>query len=98
MSRTGEFVGHREVWKQGRELTFGVTAQPARLQGSGNVTRGQFILQPQEDGSTLVTGTTWYEVSLFPGTYWNTWMYYFLHVTHMRALEHVRDLSEKRVY
>lgn len=95
---TGEFVEPVEVWKPGQELRFGVTSQPVRLQGSVNVTRGQFLLDRQPDGSTLVTGTTWYQVSMFPNPYWNLWMDHFLHVTHMRALEHVRDLSEQRVY
>lgn len=95
---TGEFVEPIEVWSPGRCLRFGVVAQPERLDGSVRVRRGQFLFDAQPDGSTLLTGTTWYEVSLFPGTYWNLWMDYFLHVTHMRALEHVRDLSEQRVY
>lgn len=94
----GEFVEPILVWKPGQELTFAVTAQPSRLSGSINVRRGQFLFEPQADGSTLLTGTTWYEVSLFPPVYWDRWMSYFLHTTHRRALEHVRDLSERRVY
>lgn len=94
----GEFEEPVEVWQPGRELTFGVRAQPARLDGSIKVRRGQFLLQPLEDGGTLVTGTTWYEVLLYPPVYWDLWMHYFLHTTHTRALEHIRDLAERRVY
>ena len=95
---TGEFIEPIEVWRPGRELTFSVKGQPARLDGSVTVRRGQFLFQPRDNGYVDVTGTTWYEVSLFPPVYWDMWMAYFLHTTHMRALEHVRDLSENRVY
>jgi uncharacterized membrane protein YhaH (DUF805 family) len=95
---TGEFVEPIEVWEPGRELTFGVTAQPARLEGCVNVRRGQFKFVTRTDGSTTVIGTTWYEVSLFPGIYWDLWMQQFLHATHRRALEHIRDLAEQRSY
>ena len=95
---TGEFLEPIEVWQPGRELTFAVKGQPARLEGCIAVRRGQFLFQPMSDGSTVVTGTTWYELSMFPEVYWDLWMGYFLHTTHMRALEHIRDLSERRVY
>jgi uncharacterized membrane protein YhaH (DUF805 family) len=93
---TGEFEEPIEVWQPGRELTFGVRAQPAGLDGYLRVTRGQFLLLPHADGTTTLRGTTWMEVKVGPTSYWRAWTRLFVHEIHMRVLRHIQALAEHR--
>jgi uncharacterized membrane protein YhaH (DUF805 family) len=91
----GTFVEPIEVWNAPRELTFGVAEQPHHLDEYGDIQRGQFLLTPNPDGTTSLTGTTWYRLKVFPTAYWDAWAKTFLHAIHMRVLDHVKRLSEE---
>jgi hypothetical protein len=90
----GTFEEPIEVWRPGRELTFGVRGQPANLDPYLHVTRGQFLLRPNPDGTTTLRGTTWYALDVFPTRYWAAWTRTFLHAIHMRVLRHIARVSE----
>jgi hypothetical protein len=90
----GTFVEPIEVWDEPTELTFGVAEQPHHLDEYGDIQRGQFLLSPNPDGSTTLTGTTWYRLKVFPTVYWDRWTKLFLHAIHLRVLDHVKRLSE----
>ncbi len=105
---TGTFVEPIDVWRPGRELGFSVASQPdpmreltlyrgprpPHLDGYLQSTRGQFLLEPLPDGSTRLTGRTWYRVHTEPVAYWRVWGDSIIHAIHMRVLEHVKGLAE----
>ena len=90
----GTFVEPIEVWDAPRELTFTVKEQPGNLDRYLDVTRGQFLLTDNHDGTTTVRGTTWYRLRISPTTYWKLWADTFLHAIHMRVLRHVKKIAE----
>jgi hypothetical protein len=91
---TGEFLEPIEIWRPGRELAFGVAAQPPGLDAYLEVTRGRFELVPNLDGSTTVVGTTWYALRLAPVAYWRLWTDALIGAIHDRVLAHIARLSE----
>src|SRR5207237_1153813 len=73
---------------------FGVAEQPQHLTEYGDIQRGQFLLTQNPDGTTTLTGTTWYRLKVFPTAYWDAWAKRFLHAIHLRVLDHVKRISE----
>src|SRR5690606_14235181 len=107
---TGDFVEPIEVWAEPRLLAFSVleSAQPmiewnplhehvhaAHLHGFFVAQRGQFELLPQQDGTTVLRGTTWYSHGLYPAAYWRLWSDYLVHTIHLRVLHHIRERAER---
>lgn len=68
----------------------------AHLHGYFQARQGQFELQPQPDGTTLLCGTTWYSHGLRPEPYWRLWSDWLVHTIHGRVLEHIRRTAERR--
>lgn len=107
---TGPFVEPITVWDEPRRLAFDVTAQPPPLKewspygaiGAPHLDdyllsrRGQFRLERLADGSTLLEGTTWYEVKIQPEVYWGLWSDGLIHGIHREVLEHIKRESESR--
>lgn len=107
---TGPFVEPIEIWDEARLLRFRVTqnpapleewnpfgpVHPAHLHGYLISKRGQFQLTRLPNGHTQLAGTTWYQHGLFPAFYWRWWSDAIIHRIHLRVLEHVRHLSERR--
>jgi hypothetical protein len=91
----GTFVEPIEVWNAPHELTFGVKEQPRHLDEYGDFQRGQFLLTANPDGTTTLTGTTWYRLKVYPTFYFNAWAKVFLHAIHLRVLEHVKEQAER---
>ena len=105
---TGAFVEPIEVWDEPHLLGFGVTAQPPvmdelspyphlhppHLDGYLQSRHGQFLLTALPNGHTLLTGTTWYQNSFWPGAYWNVWSDYIIHRIHQRVLAHIKQQTE----
>ncbi|HEY2509374.1 MAG TPA: DUF805 domain-containing protein [Polyangiaceae bacterium] len=105
---TGAFVEPINVWEPGHRLGFAVTSQPdpmrewtlypgprpPHLDGYLRSTRGEFLLDPQPDGSTRLVGRTWYQVKMAPEGYWRFWSDRIIHAIHLRVLKHVAGLAE----
>lgn len=104
---TGTFVEPIDVWDEPNRLAFSVTEQPApmvefspfdihppHLDGFLESRRGEFRLEAQADGSTLLIGTTWYVNRMWPSAYWELWSDSVIHSIHERVLEHIRALAE----
>jgi hypothetical protein len=104
---TGSFVEPIEVWDPPRCLRFAVTEQPPpmrelspwqihppHLEGYLVCRRGEFLLEPLEDGTTRLIGTTWYTNSMWPQWYWYLWSDYCIHAIHYRVLVHIQRLAE----
>ena len=54
----------------------------------------QFTLTPQADGTTLLTGTSYYESRLWPGDYWQLWTDMVAHQVHRVVLREIKTQSE----
>jgi len=91
----GIFYEPITVWEKPRNLTFGVDRQIEKYSQYLETTQGQFLIEPQPDGSSKLIGTTWYKIKLHPKTYWKMWANYIMHKIHMRALSHIKQLSEQ---
>ncbi len=106
---TGAFVEPIEIWDEPRLLKFSVTAQPPamrELSPYGAIKAphlndylvshgGQFQLTGLADGRTLLEGTTWCEVRIYPEDYWRVFSDAIIHRIHLRVLEHVKRLAEE---
>ncbi len=107
---TGAFVEPITVWDEDRLLAFNVTQSPPSMQefnpfwdihpphldGYLNSRHGQFKLIDLGHGRTRLEGTTWYENNMFPAAYWRLWSDAIIHQIHLRVLNHVKALSERK--
>jgi hypothetical protein len=83
-------------WSPGRKLTFEITQQPRdpEILGHARVERGQFVLEDNHDGSTTLTGTSWYELSVYPAWYYDLWASRIARAVHLRVMGHIKTLCE----
>ncbi len=97
-SRNCVFQEKIVAWEPGRRLTFDVTAQPRdpEILGHARVKRGQFVLRDNGDGTTTLIGTSWYELYVFPAWYYDLWASAIARQVHLRVMNHIKDLSEKK--
>jgi Polyketide cyclase / dehydrase and lipid transport len=105
---TGEFVEPIRVWDSPRLLAFDVVdmpvpmremtpyrhVHPAHLDGYFASEKGQFLLTPTPNGTTILEGTTWYRNKMWPTTYWNVWSNLIVHKIHHRVLSHIKKEAE----
>ncbi len=105
---TGPFVEPITVWDEPRLLAFDVVDDPPpmtelsiythidapHVDGFFRSRRGQFRLEEQADGSTVLEGTTWYTHAIWPTWYWRLWSDAILHRIHTRVLDHIKSESE----
>jgi len=89
-----EFTEPIEIFEPGRNLTFGVTGQPGKIDKYIEVKKGRFLLTAGPNGTTQVEGTTWIRLTLFPEVFWRTWVDQIVHLIHLRAFAHIKNLSE----
>ena len=90
----GEFEEPIEVWDAPRELTFGVNGQPPHLDSYLRVERGQFVIKPTPEGTSVIEGRTWFELDVHPVSYWSLWSDSMIETIHQRVLRHIRGLAE----
>ncbi len=102
---TGPFVEPVTAWEEPSRLAFSVSAQPPpmtewspyrhvhaqHLVDTLRSRRGEFRLVPLEGGRTRLEGSTWYELSMEPQSYWAFFSDLLIHRIHTRVLEHIRD-------
>lgn len=56
--------------------------------------QGEFLIEPQADGTTRLVGRTWYTFAMDPEPYWGLWSDLAIHQIHNRVLEHIRGVAE----
>lgn len=105
---TGAFVEPITAWEPGRLLSFDVAASPPpmrewsiysrvtapHLDGYLQSRRGEFRLTPLPDGTTLLSGSTWYQLRIQPAGYWALFSDALIHAIHRRVLAHIKANSE----
>jgi uncharacterized membrane protein YhaH (DUF805 family) len=108
---TGPFEEPITVWDEPHLLKFSVSKNPAplnelspyknihapHLHGYFISHGGQFSLTALPGGRTRLEGTTWYQHTMWPATYWSWWSNYVIHRIHMRVLNHIRDRAESQM-
>lgn len=84
-------------WQPGKRLTFDVTRQPRdpEILGHARVRRGQFLLQDNGDGTTTLTGTSWYELYVYPSWYYDLWARSIARQVHVRVMDHIKTACER---
>jgi hypothetical protein len=87
------------VYKENKELTFDIVKQPRdpEIMGHIDILRGQFILKDNGNGTTTLTGNSWYKLYVFPVWYYDIWAASITRNVHLRVMEHIKILSEKNV-
>ncbi|MBW4890462.1 hypothetical protein KXQ82_12070 [Mucilaginibacter sp. HMF5004] len=81
----------------GKDLTFDIIDQPRdpEIMGHIDIERGQFLLKDNGNGTTTVTGNSWYKLYVFPVWYYDIWAQSITRNVHLRVMEHIKELSEK---
>jgi hypothetical protein len=89
--RVAEFVPNEK-------LTFDVTEQPTDPEAYGHITlhRGQFVLQDNHDGTTTLIGSSWYTLHVRPRWYFDLWTRDMSSAVHLRVMNHIKRLAERR--
>lgn len=80
-------------------FTFDIVKQPEdpEIIGHINIERGQFILTPRADGTTLLTGNSWYTLKVYPAWYYDLWAVDITRQVHIRVMNHIKQLAEQDV-
>ncbi len=106
---TGSFMEPITTWNEPYLLEFTVESQPPsmkewnpiwdihppHLNGYFTSHKGQFQLEKRGNNVTLLKGTTWYTVDIYPQFYWKLWANTIIHKIHNRVLKHIKTESEK---
>ncbi|MBC7913324.1 MAG: hypothetical protein H7Y07_04295 [Pyrinomonadaceae bacterium] len=85
-------------FKPAQDLTFNIVKQPRdpEIMGHIDILRGQFILKDNGNGTTTLTGNSWYRLYVFPVWYYDLWAKSITRNVHLRVMDHIKFLSEKR--
>jgi len=88
--RVAEFVPHER-------LTFDIVEQPTHPEAYGHITlhRGRFVLHDNGNGTTTLTGSSWYTLHVRPLWYFDLWTRDMTRAVHLRVMNHIRRLAEK---
>ncbi|MGZ3833865.1 MAG: SRPBCC family protein [Mucilaginibacter sp.] len=84
------------TYDENHNLTFAVTNQPRdpEIMGHIDIKQGQFLLHDNGNGTTTLTGNSWYRLYVFPTWYYDTWAQSITRNVHLRVMEHIKELSE----
>lgn len=87
------------TYQPGVNLTFDVTHQPRdpEIMNHIDILRGQFLLKDNHDGTTTLTGNSWYRLYVFPVWYYDIWAESITRNVHLRVMAHIKELSEAGV-
>ncbi len=85
------------VYDSLKDLTFDIVKMPEdpEIIGHINLKRGQFKLKDNGNGTTTLIGTSWYDLKVFPAWYYNIWAESITREVHLRAMKHIKKLSER---
>lgn len=86
------------TYDENKDLTFDITKQPRdpEIMGHIDILRGQFLLKDNHDGTTTLTGNSWYRLYVFPVWYYDIWAESVTRNVHLRVMEHIKELSEAK--
>ena len=67
---------------------------PPHLDGYFNCHFGDFRLTPLPDGSTLMTGSSTYDLEMYPAPYWRLWTDTIVEQVHLRMMSEMKRQAE----
>jgi hypothetical protein len=78
------------------KLTFEIVESPRDPELVGHLTlhRGQFILRTNPDGTTTLSGSSWYTLHVRPAWYFDLWTRHIFRSVHLRVMEDIRRRAE----
>lgn len=78
-------------------LTFDIVESPPDPELIGHLTplRGRFTLRDNGDGTTTLTGDTWYSLHVRPLAYFDWWTHQIFRAVHLRVMEDIRKRAEQ---
>jgi len=84
------------VYEPGKNLTFDITSQPKdpEIMQHMDLLKGQFLLTDNGDGTTTVTGNSWYRLYVAPAWYYDLWASSIVRNVHLRVMEHIKTIAE----
>jgi hypothetical protein len=84
------------TYDMNENLTFAVTNQPRdpEIMGHIDILQGQFLLKDNGNGTTTLTGNSWYKLYVFPIWYYDIWAQSITRNVHLRVMQHIKELSE----
>jgi len=79
------------------DLVFDIVDQPRdpEIMNHLDLLRGEFKLKDNRDGTTTLTGNSWYRLYVFPSWYYDIWTQNIVRNVHTRVMEHIKELSEQ---
>lgn len=80
-----------------KDLTFDITGLPQHPELIGHITpsRGQFLLRDNGDGTSTLTGSTWYTLHVRPLWYFDWWTHLIFRAVHLRVMHDIRERAER---
>lgn len=86
------------VFQPNKNLIFDIVTPPQDPEIIGHIEtqRGQFLLRDNHNGTTTLIGNSWYKLNVFPAWYYNVWAESIVRNVHLRVMEHIKLLSEKK--
>jgi uncharacterized protein YndB with AHSA1/START domain len=86
------------TYEENKDLTFNITNQPRdpEIMGHIDILRGQFLLKDNHNGTTTLTGNSWYRLYVFPVWYYDIWAESVTRNVHLRVMEHIKQLAEAK--
>lgn len=107
---TGTFVQRITKWQEPQLLQFSVESTPQGMKewnpycvmhpphndGYYKAYKGEFRLRRIGNNVTLLEGTNWYKIDIYPQFYWQLWVNAVIHKVHKRVLENIKSESEKQ--
>lgn len=85
------------TFEPNHDLVFDIIDQPRdpEIMNHLDLLRGEFVLKDNGNGTTTLTGNSWYKLYVFPAWYYDMWTQSIVRNVHIRVMEHIKELSEK---
>jgi len=86
------------TFEPNKDLVFDIIDQPRdpEIMNHIDLLRGEFLLKDNGDGTTTLTGNSWYKLYVFPTWYYDIWAQSIVRNVHIRVMEHIKTISEQK--
>jgi uncharacterized protein YndB with AHSA1/START domain len=84
------------AFEPNHDLVFDIIDQPRdpEIMNHLDLIRGEFLLKDNGNGTTTLTGNSWYKLYVFPAWYYDLWAQSIVRNVHTRVMQHIKELSE----
>lgn len=84
------------IYQPGKDLVFDIVDQPRdpEIMNHLDLIQGEFLLKDNGNGTTTLTGNSWYKLYVFPTWYYDLWAQSIVRNVHTRVMEHIKQISE----